>query len=176
MSSKTFRVTSDMLWKPIKRDTGAYHIDEYERNMLVDHPGDFSNKVGYDLYLNPWWAARLNIDGFGYDDFLIEAMTDTLGKPDLWFNGLFHELLWGPRGLDRTFRPGFHANLSGTNAKIWKHFWLPWRAANYKHATLCDSLFGGNVLHDSLSIGDIVGLELYAIKINESWSAADFGR
>lgn len=89
---------------------------------MKDHPGDFNSKVGCDIYLNPWWGLRSAIS-----QALILELTKQLGEPDLWFQGLFHELLWGPRDLPRVWRPGFCCNLSGTNGHVWRSFWLPWR-------------------------------------------------
>lgn len=94
---------------------------------MKDHPGDFLTKLGYDIYLNPWWGVRT-----ARSQGLVQEMDRVLGPADLWFHGgMFHELLWGPRDLPREWRPGFSVNLSGTNSKVWRSFWLPWRMRNF---------------------------------------------
>lgn len=90
---------------------------------MKDHPGDYLTKCGYDIYLNPWWGANT-----ARSQQLILKLNTTLGPPDLWYQGLLHELLWGPRDLHIMWRPSFTVNLSGPTGQIWRHFWLPWRA------------------------------------------------
>lgn len=138
--------------------------------MTVDNPGVFSNIVGDDLYVNPWWALRkINIPRV---NAFVECMDRTLGPPDLWFTGLFHELLWGPRHLPRSWRPGFHANLSGHNGVLWRTFWLPWRAGRGgKSLTWTDHEgmehpFAANVTHFDIDFEkDVICMEAYAQKV-----------
>ncbi len=108
---------------------------------MKNHPGDFNTKVGYDIYLNPWWGLQT-----ATSQGLIEELNTQLGTPDLWFQGLFHELLWGPRDLPREWRPGFHCNLSATNSKVWRNFWLPWRLQNTNEIEINKIPIGSNVL------------------------------
>jgi len=96
------------------------------RSETHDSLTEYSNQVGHDLYLNPWWGLRTVAPGSASN--LYQAMTNLMGVPDLWFNGNFHELLWGPRDLPRLWRPAFNCNLSA-NGPIYRHYWLPWRAA-----------------------------------------------
>ena len=95
---------------------------------MIDNPGVFSSMVDNDLYVNPWWALRKRIHPRAAA--FVACMDQAMGPPDLWFQGLFHELLWGPRDLPRGWRPSFHANLSGHNGELWNTFWLPWRAGD----------------------------------------------
>lgn len=95
---------------------------------MRDHPGDFLTKCGYDIYLNPWWGVKT-----ARSQDLVFEMDKVLGTPDLWYQGVFHELLWGPRDLPRGWRPGFNISLSGTNCRLWRSFWLPWRMHGFWH-------------------------------------------
>ena len=106
-----------------------------EGSVMVDNPGAFSNTVGNDLYVNPWWALRKRLGG--HANAFVSCMTHSMGEPDLWFQGLFHELLWGPRHLPRAWRPGFHANLS-CNGELYCCFWLPWRSGQHGNETFWD--------------------------------------
>ena len=92
------------------------------RSETHDSLTEYSNQVGHDLYLNPWWGLRTVAPGSASN--LYQAMTNLMGVPDLWFNGNFHELLWGPRDLPRLWRPAFNCNLSA-NGPIYRHYWLP---------------------------------------------------
>jgi len=87
----------------------------------MDHVGDFNNKLGLDIYLNPWWGLKT---AFSKD--IIYELNKNFGEPDLWFNQMYHELLWGSREIDRIKRPRFCVNLSGTNGIVWRTFYLPW--------------------------------------------------
>lgn len=83
----------------------------------------FTNEVGLDIYYNPWWG----LDTASYGGQIMAKHLDQLfGSPDLWFNGCFHELLWGPRDLQKGWRPSFHINWSGPQHQYWRQFWLPW--------------------------------------------------
>lgn len=125
---------------------------------MKNHPGDFCNKLGDDLYLNPWWAlGRQDQPGRAFCFF----MDEVFGPPDLWFQGGFHELLWGPREMGRVWRPSFHANLSGPSGKIYFRLWLPWRG-DMSNPT-CP--VGANILDTQVDLKkDMAGLFCYAEK------------
>jgi hypothetical protein len=125
--------------------------------MKVNNPADFSNQVGYDLYLNPWWALEFQPPR---GKVFCGLMTEILGKPDLWFQGCFHELLWGPRAYDRRWRPSLLANLSGTNGQIWFSLWLPWRCKHLEPGTGLP--WGANVLSQDITQNDYNNLSIYA--------------
>lgn len=91
---------------------------------MKDHPGDFSNKVGDDLYLNPWWG--LNFIAPQAKE-LVRCMTDFIGEPELVFGVVNYNLLW--RLPNKVFGPLFNVALSGPQNKMYFHFILPWRLA-----------------------------------------------
>jgi hypothetical protein len=125
---------------------------------MKDHPGDFLTKCGCDIYLNPWWGART-----ARSSELIGRMGAVLGEPDLWFQGAFHELLWGPRDLPRSWRPGFLVNLSGTDGRLWRNFWLPWRLKSLQED--CKLPYAANVLDTETCELDVEYVEKYALAI-----------
>lgn len=158
-------------------------IDNMKWDFTIDNPGVFSNIVGDDLYVNPWWALRKRLNT--YARTFVDCMDRTLGQPDLWFNGLYHELLWGPRDLPRLWRPSFHANLSGHSGTLYCSFWLPWRAgANENEAIQTSGRHKGmpmaaNVLDYKISLSvDVFYMEAYfkeipkireLIKVHADW-------
>lgn len=126
--------------------------------MTNPNPGDFNNKVGYDLYLNPWWA--LEFQGLS-GRRICSSMTELLGPPDLWFQGIFHKLLWGPRHVHELWRPSIHASLSGGNGKVWFHLWLPWRAYALQSGKYSGKPMGGNILDRDVSKSDFGNLRIH---------------
>lgn len=122
---------------------------------MRNHPADFMTKCGYDAYLNPWWGVDT-----ARSRELVHRMGAVLGEPDLWFQGAFHELLWGPRDLPRSWRPGFHVNVSGTNGKTWRNFWLPWRLKSLQEGNSLP--YAANVLDENTSWMDVEYVEKYA--------------
>ena len=151
--------------------------------MNIDNPGDFSNRVGYDLYVNPWWALRrAGEEGLSWEGCLVDCMGRTLGQPDLWFNGGFHELLWGPRSLHRVWRPRFSANLSATSGRLHRHMWLPWRATDMAHYRADaepvgvgdePNIVNCNVDCSDVAADDVARLESYAVRVDHFWGDLD---
>lgn len=128
----------------------------------MNHPATYSNILGLDLYLNPHWGIDTLCPVAKV--FVYEHLNVVLGEPDLWFHGnMFHELLWGPRDLPRSWRPSFHINLSGTNALMWRNFWLPWRgtAMQICHQTGVPLPSKANTLERQINEDDIEGLDRY---------------
>lgn len=120
---------------------------------MTNHPGSFNNQVGEDLYLNPWWGLD-TIHSWSFKASLREAF----GEPDLWFNGCFHELLWGPREVPKAYRPQFHVNLSGPQGRIYRSFWLPWRASHLVNTTP----YAANVQDDVCNVSETPAINRYA--------------
>lgn len=124
---------------------------------------EYSNDVGLDVYLNPWWGIdTLNQTG----SKLVEAMNNIWGEPDLWFQGLFHELLWGPRDLPKCWRPGFHVNTlryheSCSRKVIWRSFWLPWHGKFIDDRSLRNFPYAAGLCEAGVSEDDIVTAGIY---------------
>ena len=49
------------------------------------NPGDYSHKVGLDLYLNPYWALKFQAP---VARAICDALNQVLGTPRLVFQGL----------------------------------------------------------------------------------------
>ena len=132
-----------------------------------DHPGDFTNQVGWDLYLNPWWGVRrpqLNAAA----QRLVTVLDTGLGAPDLWFNGTYHELLWGPRDVPSNWRPCFWIALSGGDGALYNHFWLPWRGGIdlSKTTETWPHIAYGHVLDEKINDLDLEGVRVYISVVN----------
>lgn len=131
----------------------------------IDNPGDYSQKIGDDLYLNPFWA--LNFQSQKARVFC-DTMIEILGPPDLWCDG-FWKLLWGPRHLDISWRPQLYANLSGKNGQLWTKLHLPWRSS-YKpfHPTIYGDPIGHHGLPKAFSAQhpDAFGCEILDVNLD----------
>lgn len=134
----------------------------------MDNPGDFSNKVGDDIYLNPWWALKFQ-DSVSAE--FCAVMTEVLGPPDLWFQGLYHQLLWGRRDVSPFWRPSLCVNLSGGNGKLWFKLWLPWRGEYLRDGTVISA----SVLDFNVDLKrDLEGLYEFCQRSQMKLDEADF--
>lgn len=121
----------------------------------MDHPGDFSNHVGDDLYLNPWWGIR-RPQLSRHAQCVVALLNEGLGEPDLWFDDIRHRLLWRPRSVPEAWRPGFCVAVSG-NGNLYSHFWLPWRG----QFTASRRVHTAHVLDTEFTDQDVDGARLY---------------
>jgi hypothetical protein len=143
-----------------------------------DHPGDFSHQVGWDLYLNPWWGRRRPQLAYQARR-LLDYLDVELGEPDLWHQGCFHELLWGPRDVPRNWRPAFYCSVSGGNGMLHSHLWLPWQGGVRIRQGCLDGewphLHSGHTLDHEVSTLDLEGAAVYISVVNSRRLAAEVG-